>query len=133
QNSLSRQISLVEKKLPLLASGKLGANYELIFKYWEIAKRESPEKEKDVVLSTDDLDYAEKLIREKKTRLKVSEIIDELVAKIINRIDSGIALKAYESVYGIKTDPFSARKEVATVVALWILEALENEGKLVLS
>ncbi|PNV79033.1 MAG: hypothetical protein C0179_07925 [Fervidicoccus sp.] len=116
-------------RLPLLASGKLGADYELLFAYWEIAKEEGKGGEKDVVLRKEDLEMVEELAS-RKGKIMLEEIVSASLPIVLKRIDPQIAKKAYERVHGVEVPQDFAAIAIAKVIVLWIVEALEIEGKL---
>lgn len=116
-------------RLPLMASGKLGADYELIFAYWEIAKEEKEGKEEDVILKKEDLEFVERLVTEKRG-MKVEEIVSAALPTVLKRIDARIAQAAYKRVHGVDLPQDLAALSVAKVIVLWAIEALEIEGKL---
>ncbi len=120
-----------EEKRPLLATGKLGANYKLLYAYWEIAKKHSHDKAAEIVLKTEDFNEVEKILKKTKENKRVFEIIEEVLPRFIKRIDPAIAVEAYEQVYSTKINPSDAVRELAKIMAIWLIEALETEGKIV--
>lgn len=117
---------------PLLSSGKLGADYELLFKYWELARAERPGAENDVVLKNEYLNFVERRIEESQ-KIKLEDIMNELISVLMSKVDPVIAAKAYKERYGIEAAPAFAAREISKVVATWVIEALEIEGKLRIS
>jgi len=116
-------------RLPLLATGKLGADYELLFAYWEIAKEEGKGREKDVVLRSEDMDMLESLSKQRGGRIRLDDAISALTPSILGRIDAQLAQRAYRKVHQIDVSQEFAAAALAKVIALWTVEALETMGK----
>ncbi|MCI4396282.1 MAG: hypothetical protein GU347_02765 [Desulfurococcales archaeon] len=116
-------------RLPLFASGKLGADYELLFAYWEIAKEERSGKEADVILREEDLQLIEEKLREA-GKVKLEDLVLSMLPEVSGRINNEIAKKAYKKRYNVDVPSEVAVNYIAKIIILWALEALEIEGKL---
>jgi hypothetical protein len=112
--------------MPLLATGRLGADYNLIKIYYETAleKGVSPEK---IILNSDDLNYL-KIFVENSSSRDLWTIIDVLSKRFIDRIDPVIAKETIEKYLNTKVDPEVAANMIARVVAMWCIEAGEVLG-----
>jgi len=112
--------------MPLLATGKLGADYNFIKIYYETAleKGVSPEK---IILNSEDLIYLKTLVENTSSR-DLGTIIDVLSKRFIDRIDPLIAKEAIEKYLNTKIDPEVAVNMIARVIAIWCIEAGEMLG-----
>ncbi len=118
-------------KKPLLATGKLGGDYQLIITYWQTAGGAGSEKAEKIVLNRDDFKRAEKILEKisgRKTR--VSELIEDFSSFFKDRIDPELAEEAYLKAHGVRISGKEAAKKVCEALAIWLLEALESEGKI---
>jgi hypothetical protein len=114
---------------PLLATGKLGGNYRLLYSYWKFAGGSGSEKAEAILLNKGDFEKALSII-ERENRIPLGKLVEHFKKIFLPRIDSELAVRAYKEVYGIEAPSDVAVEEVAKTIALWLLEALELEGKI---
>ncbi len=111
----------------MFASGTIVSDYEPLFRYWEIARREGREDLVDkAMLENRDFDYIRKMILEQ--ALNLLEVLDRLEEYFIERVDPGIAVKALEETLGIELELEEARRRLARILAGWLLEAAQTWG-----
>ncbi len=111
-----------EKKLPVFATGRIVGDYGLLFKYWEVAGA----KAEEAMLRNEDFNHLRRLVEAKGPRLRLSELLDSLTDYFLPRVDPEAARQAYKSYYGIDVDTYTARRQVARLLAGWLVEAGEE-------
>ncbi len=111
---------------PLLATGKLGGDYNLLKIYYETALRRgvSPDK---IIFNSEDLYYL-RVIAENSVSKDLGTVIDLLTKRFVDRIDPSAAQETIEKYLGTKIDPETAVNMIAKILAIWCIEAGESLG-----
>lgn len=113
--------------LPLLATGSLGVDYEILRRYFEVA-RELGRDPSSVLLTSDDLNYLRVSVNTSSSR-DLDTIISLLVNRFIDRIDPLVASETYRRFLGVEhIDQDTAVRMFARVLAVWCIEAGETLG-----
>lgn len=117
------------RRLPLFADGSVVGDYEPLFYYWEIARRQGRE---DVVeksmLSRDDFRFIERLVEEE--RIALTRLLNVLEDYYVLRVDPEVAREAYREAYGVDLGSEDARRRIARILAGWLIEAARQWGKI---
>ena len=111
-----------EERRPIFATGKVVGDYGLLFKYWDVAGREKAEK---AMLTNKDFEKLRELV-EGNPGMSLARLLDVLTEYFIERVDPEAARKAYKEYYGVDVDTYTARRQVARLLAGWLIEAGEN-------
>jgi len=105
---------------PFFASGKLVKDYEPLKKYLELSK--GTDAYERAFIGEEDFRRLKEVAHGK----KLGELWDELTEELKERIDPQIALEALREAGLEAEDPETARKEIAKLLAGWLLEAGEE-------
>jgi len=112
---------------PPFASGRIAGVYEPLKYYLEVARERGREDLVErALLSEEDFAWLREKIGEA-GRLKLSELLDELEERFLERVDPEIAREAYRR-YGVELSPEDARRRIARLLASWLVEAGEEWG-----
>ncbi len=109
---------------PLLATGRVVEDYEPLLKYFEAAKEKGLKLEA-YTITRGDLDYAARLVGERRSML---ELIEELKKVFKSRIDCKTAMEALAQSKGVKLSESQACDYMAFLYAGWLVEACEVLG-----
>ncbi len=112
-----------DERMPPFATGELAGSYRLLFTYWEEAKRRGRQDLIDKSTLRED-DY--RVLREHAGR-DAESVIDSLEDYFYDRVDPEVAVEAARRL-GIALDPEDARRHVARLLAMWLLEAGDTWG-----
>jgi len=115
-------IKIVGKRKPILASGDIVADYEPLFKYWELAKKESRELAEKATLRHEDFEYLLKILS-KRELISLMELLEKLETYMLSRVNAALAAKALKEVYNIEYELEDARRKLARILAGWLIEA----------
>ncbi|MCY0868186.1 MAG: hypothetical protein OWQ48_03020 [Desulfurococcus sp.] len=120
------------REKPFLASGKILGGYPLLVKYFEICSSEKKSPECAELLPTRGIleEISVLVSRDSKTFIEILEKLEESLA---GKVDCTIAVKAYDSVYGVKPACSEAVKALLREVVAWYLEIAEALGLVKLS
>jgi len=119
---------LAAEHLPFFADGSIVGDYKPLIKYWELLKKVGRDME-SVVLKREDFKYLEEVV-ESNPGLDVASLINMLQYRFLERIDCKLAAEAYREVYGFDIGEEDACKNLARIVAGWLIEAGESMGVL---
>jgi len=117
---------LKNNSLPFFADASIVSNYRLLFKYWEIVREDRDLFEK-AFLNKSDFDYLKEIV-ETMPGIDVASLLNMLVNRFIDRVNCEKAYRAYIETYGLNIDEKDACREVARILAGWLIEAGRNTG-----
>jgi len=112
-----------EKELPPFASGKIASDYSILFEYWRVARERGREDLVESGMLSED-DY-KMLVEEAAENPNLEDLLDALVARLLDRIDPDVAVEAVRRATGARVDADTARRLVARLLASWLVEAGE--------
>jgi hypothetical protein len=111
---------------PPWASGRLAGDYELLFAYWEEARRRGREDLVEAaMLSEDDFQELRRLVEEGAG--SALDLVEKLAARVEERFDPDVAAAA-ASRLGLPAGGGEARRILARLLASWLVEAGEAWG-----
>ncbi len=114
------------RELPFFADASIVGDYKPLYKYWEILKKKSLPLDK-AILNRDDFKFLEEVIKTT-PGLDVASLLNMLINRFIERIDCKLAVQAYREAYGIELSEEEACKNLARILAGWLIEAGKNTG-----
>ncbi len=109
-----------EKKMPLMATGKIVEDYGLLYEYWRLAG----DKAGEAILRREDFEKIREIVKEGQISLR--DVLEILTDYFLERIDGAIAEEAVKKYYGIKVEKEDARTRIARLLAGWLVEASEE-------
>ena len=116
------------RRRPPWASGKLAGDYDLLYAYWEEARRRGREDLVEAaMLSERDFDKLRELVGEGPR--SALELVERLAGELEARIDEDVAGAAAAGL-GLPLAGEEARRRVARLMASWLVEAGEEWGVL---
>ena len=107
------------KRLPPFATGQVVADYEPLFRYWEVAPQRVREK---AMLSNDDFEFLRRVVDEGRVS-NLGELMNMLEKRFLGRIDASVACRVLSEYYGVAFDADHARRRLARLLAGWLVEA----------
>lgn len=111
------------ERMPPFATGELAGSYRLLFAYWEEARRRGRQDLIDESTLHED-DY--RVLRENAGR-DAESVIESLEEYFYSRVDPEVAAEAARRI-GFDMSPEDARRQVARLLAMWLLEAGDTWG-----
>jgi len=115
-------LSSDEKKIPLMATGKIVEDYGLLYEYWKLAG----DKASDAILRREDFEKVKEIAERGKISLR--DLLDMLTNYFLERVDETIAEEAVRKCYDISVEREDAKTRVARLLAGWLIEASEEWG-----
>lgn len=107
----------------MLSSGKIVSDYRPLLEYWKLAKAHKPSLADKIIVDRKDLELIKSLSLQKR---KVTEILEVLRGKILDRIDGNLAKKAIKNVYNLDISEENAKMVIAKILAGWYIEVADN-------
>jgi len=106
---------------PFASSGKIVRNYEPLKHYLELVK--GTEWYDKAFLSEDDFNYLRKVAKDK---MRLIDLLKELEEHFLNKINAEMALEAFRNADYPIEDEEEAKREMAKILAGWLVEAAEE-------
>lgn len=111
-------------KLPPFASGRIAGSYSLLFEYWRVARERGREDLVEKAMLSDE-DYRRlREIASQGERVRLTDLLDELVDYFMERVDEELAGEAAGRL-GYRISGSDARRLIARLLASWLVEAGE--------
>lgn len=108
-------------ELPFFADSSVVGDYKPLKKYWVLLREKGLDIDK-AVLTQEDFKYLEKIVEETGS-IDLASLLDKLTDYFIDRIDCETALEAYRDTYGYVIDREEACRNMARIMAGWLIEA----------
>ena len=117
-------------RMPPFASGRIVADYNPLFRYWEEARRKGREDLLEMAMLREE-DY--RMLRElvEGRRMALADLLDEVRERLLDRIDPDLAAEVLAGT-GLSATAPQAREFLASILAGWLVEAGEYWGIIVL-
>lgn len=112
--------------LPFFADSTIVGDYKPLIKYWELVRFDRELLDK-AFLNRSDFEYLKEVV-ESNPGISVAELLDLLINRFIPRINCEYARKAYVEIYSIDTSEIEACRNIAKILAGWLVEAGRNTG-----
>ncbi len=111
-----------KEEKPFLADGSLVEDYRPLIMYWRIASGKSRELVENTMLSQRDFRELER-IASSYTGKPIASLQEYFIQWFRDRVDPDIAVEAIYRVYGVRVSREEATNKIASIIALWLLEA----------
>ncbi len=94
--------------------------------YWKLLKKHGKDPGK-AVLSHKDFVYLKEII-ENVGKIDLASLLDKLIRYFLERIECDIAVEAYRELYKVDVNREYACREIAKILAGWLIEAGRYTG-----